>query len=213
MKKLNEVEVDSNHFELINDARCPRQLYRVNEQDQYALCFLDESERVFRFESSVFTELLSEIEDGVTDVTLVESTVHKVGTCPQDGFEIRLYLEDRTAIGIFQNDNVRFYLPAQYKEHIENLSSVPVTELWNLPPDYPFDFLEMSLGLKKHIEPYISKMSPSEVIYRLWRDYLNCLRDEKMQPEADQTTLVHGEFGDFLVIESSDRRVFLQHIP
>jgi hypothetical protein len=213
MKKLNEVKVDSNSFELINDSRCPRQLYRVNEQDQYALCFLDESKRIFRFESSVFTELLGEIEGGVTDVTLVESTVHKIGACPKDGFEIRLYLGDGTAIGIFQNDNVRFYLPTEYKQHIEDLSSVPVTELWNLPPDYPFDFLEMSLGLKKQLEPYISKMSPSEVIYRLWRDYLNCLRDEKMQPEADQTTLVHGVFGDFLVIESSDRRVFLQHIP
>lgn len=211
MKKINEVEIDSNHFELVNDARCPRQLYRVNDRNQYALALLDGRDRIFKFESEVMTELLNDLGGGVRDVTLVEPKEPEFGTSSESGFEIRLYLEEDTAIGINQNDDVRFYMSAQYREHIENLSVVPVTELWDLPPDYPFDFLEMSVGLKKLLAPHIRTADPSEVINRLWSDYLSLIRNQKIRPEAGQTTLVHGEFGDFLVIESSDRRVFLQH--
>ena len=211
MKKINEVEIDSNTFELINDLRCPRQLYRVNKKNQYALALLDRPNRIFMFKSEVLTELLNDLVDGVRDVTLIEPKEPEFGTRFEAGFEIRLYLEDDTFIGITQNDDVRSYTTTNYKGYIKNLSVVPVTELWDLPPDYPFDFLEMSLGLKKLIEPHVCKVGPSEVIYRLWSDYLATLRNQKIQPESGQTTRVHGEFGVFLVIEGSDRRVVLQH--
>jgi len=211
MKILNRVGIDPNHFEIINDRRCPRQLYRVNNYNQYVLALLDGRDRIFQFESEVFTALLNDLVTGVRDVTLVEPKEAEFGTHSEIGFEIRLYLENDDVIGINQNDDVRFYISGSYKEYIAELSVVPVLKLWDLPPDYPFNFLDMSLGLKKRLDSHITSSSPAEVITRMFSDYKRSV-DIRNGDVRGNATFVEGEFLNFTVVESTDRRVLMHHV-
>ena len=210
MKKLTKVKIDGNSFELINDHRCPRQLYRVNNADEYALALLDRPNRIFQFESEVLTEVLNDLGGGVRDVTLVEFKEPEFGTGTPDGFEIRLYIEDDDVIGINQDGDVRFYHAANYKDYLADLMIEPVTELWNLPTDYPFNILEISQGLKKRLDRYINASDPAEVITRMFSDYKSLVNSQNGKISKNNVTFVEGEFLNFTVVES-DHRILMQH--
>lgn len=212
MKILNKVGIDPKQFEIINDRRCPRQLYRVNNYNQYVLALLDGRDRIFQFESEVFTELLNDLSCGVRDVTLIEPKEPEFGTSSENGFEIRLYLETDDVIGINQNDDVRFYISGSYKEYIDGLSVEPVSKLWDLPTEYPFNFLDMTKGLKKRLDPYITMSSPAEVLTRMFSDYKRSVNSGTGDIDRGNVTFVEGEFLNFTVVESSDHRVLMHHL-
>jgi len=210
MKILSEVKVDQDDFELINDQSSPRQLYRVNQDHQYALALFDGRQRLFKFESEVLTGVLNDIGGGVRDVTLVEFKEPEFGTASECGFEIRLYLENNDMIIITENDEVRYYLPANYKEYIASLSLLPVSDIWDLPDEEPFDFLEISQGLKERLAPFVDKAGPAAVIRRMWFDYTTLVLSRKDDVDDGYVTYVQGEFIDFTVVETSGGRYYLE---
>ena len=211
MKKLSKVKIDDNSFELINDHRCPRQLYRTNNEDHYALALLDRPNRIIQFESEVLTEVLNDLGGGVRDVTLVEFKEPEFGTATEDGFEIRLYLVDDDVIVLNQNDDVRFYSSTNYKDYLADLVIEPVTELWGLPTVHPFNLLEMSRGLKKLLDPYVTGSNPAEVISRMFSDYKSFVNSRGGKINEETVTFVRGEFLNFTVFES-DHRIRMEHV-
>jgi hypothetical protein len=210
MKVLFEVNVNQNDFDLINDQKSPRQLYRVNQNHQYVLALFDGRHRLFKFESEVLTEVLNDLGGGVRDVTLVEFKEQEFGTASECGFEIRLYLKNKDMVIITENDEVRYYLPARYKEYIASLSVLPVSDIWDLPDEDPFNFLEVSQGLKKRIDPFIDNAGPAEVIRRMWFDYTTLVLSRSDDVEDGYVTYVQGEFIDFTVVQTPDEQYYLE---
>lgn len=213
MKVLTKVLIEEESFERINDQNSPRQLYRLNQNHQYALALFDGRDRIFQIESEVLTEILNDLGGGVRDVTLVEFKEPEFGTVPnRHEFEIRLYLECDEVIAITQNDDVFYYSKADYKGYIADLSVVPAREIWDLPDEHPFDFLEISQGLKKRLAPFIDKAGPAEVISRMWFDYEKLVLSKNGAVNDGYLTFVEGEFIDFSVVETADERYYLQHV-
>jgi hypothetical protein len=213
MKRLKITEINEEEFELVSSSVSPRQLYRLGG-DQYALALFDRGSRLFKFESEAVTAVLNDLGGGVDDVTLIEYTEpEKASDALQPGFEIRLHLGgEKEVVSINHHDEVRVVIATTYRQYIDALKVTPVRDLWDLPDVYPFDFLEISGGLRKQIEPHIDDVGVEAVLFRMWEDFLR--GGKKLPASNDDSCAVYvaGEFCEFVVFENECGRVTLSHL-
>ncbi|PXA05737.1 hypothetical protein DDZ13_02380 [Coraliomargarita sinensis] len=212
MKRLKNVDINEEEFELVSSLESPRQLYRLGG-DQYALALLDRGNRLFKFQSKVVTAVLNDLGGGVEDVTLIEyAEPERVRDALQPGFEIRLHLSgEKEIVSINHNDEVRVMVATSYREYIENRKVTSVRDIWNLPHVYPFDFLEISGGLRNQLEPHFNGIGVEAVLLRMWEDFLRVKKRSSGCTDERNAIYVSGEFCDFVVFEHRCGKVTLCH--
>jgi len=213
MKRLEYTKINEDEFELVSSSGSPRQLYRLGG-DQYALSLFDRGSRLFKFESEAVTAVLNDLGGGVEDVTLVEyAEPERVGNALQPGFEIRLHLDgEKEIVSINHHDEVRVMISTTYREYIDAKQITPVRDLWDLPDVYPFDFLQITGGLRHQLNPQIDDVGVEAVLFRMWQDFLLVEKTLSASTDDGCALYVQGEFCDFVVFEHACGKVTLSHL-
>lgn len=202
MKILQKNIIDPQEFDLINNRKSPRHLYRLNGNDQYAVVLLDRPNRVFSFESRIVTEVLNDLGGGVHDVTLVEFKEPERGDDRVEAFEVRLYTESGIMISISHNDEVRSCDTADYLSYVEETFFLAVSQIW--PNQDLFDFLWVSPEVRERIEPFM-RSNTGGVFKSIWRDCQKAIHTSDTPPEFP--ICVQTEFAEMVMTRTPDRTI------